>query len=269
MAGNSVAKIGVGSPLATGGVLVGSGLTLPVGVSSSTSTFTKLGLVDENGVVPGGTRTTTKIIDWAGDVIANPQDEHSSAFTFALYQAWDADVLKVAFGAAQVSTVGSLTTVVENGEPLDQLQWVFEMRDKGAKRVRIAVPNAETSTVEEGPFIRNKLQMFKVTINCLKDDDGNKVYRYYDDGSVASAPTITSHSPSGTFATAGGQIIVLTGTDFTGTTNVTFGGTAALDFEVISDQMLSVITPAKAAGSVNVVVTNATGASAPHAITYA
>ncbi|MEV4127152.1 IPT/TIG domain-containing protein [Nocardia sp. NPDC049707] len=86
---------------------------------------------------------------------------------------------------------------------------------------------------------------------------------------VAAVPTIASYVPPGTIAIAGGDNIILTGQHFTGATGVTVGGTAALDFVVINDTTLSVVTPAKTAGSQNIVVTNATGASAPFAVIYA
>ncbi|WP_068059394.1 phage tail tube protein [Nocardia xishanensis] len=86
---------------------------------------------------------------------------------------------------------------------------------------------------------------------------------------VAAVPTISGRAPSGNLATAGGEILVLSGQHFTGVTGVTVGGTAATDFQLIDDLTLSIITPAKTAGSHNIVVTNATGPSAGFAVTYA
>jgi hypothetical protein len=86
---------------------------------------------------------------------------------------------------------------------------------------------------------------------------------------VASVPTIASYIPAGTLGTAGGDNIILTGQHFTGTTTVTVGGTAALHFVVINDTTLSIVTPAKTAGSQNIVVTNATGPSTGFPVTYA
>lgn len=269
MAGNSVARIGVAAPLATGGVLVAAaGTALPTGVSGSTASYTKLGYVADDGLRPSGERTSTDIYDWGGDLIYSPQENHSTQFQLKLYAAFDSDVLNEVFGDENVSTVGSLTTVLETGSTLSIHPWVFDMKD-GDKRTRIVVPNGQLTKISEGPFVRNALQSFDVTLQCYKDDSGKKAYRYYDDGSAAAVPSISSRNPSGNLATAGGTLLTITGTDFTGTTAVAFGVTAATAFLVVDDQTLSVVTPAKTAGAYNLVVTNATGPSAGFSVTYA
>lgn len=79
-----------------------------------------------------------------------------------------------------------------------------------------------------------------------------------DTGSVV--PTIASVSPT-TVGTAGGDLIVITGNQFTGTTGVTLGGTACTHVTVLSDGKIVCNTPAKTAGSYALVVTNGAGAS--------
>jgi hypothetical protein len=61
--------------------------------------------------------------------------------------------------------------------------------------------------------------------------------------------------------TAGGELVVVTGNGFTGITTVTVGGTNATDFEVESSTRIVLITPAKTAGTHQVVVTNGAGSS--------
>lgn len=85
----------------------------------------------------------------------------------------------------------------------------------------------------------------------------------------AAIPSISSLSDD-TLATAGGDQVIIRGVRFTGTTGVTFAGTAATDFEVVSDGMIAAVAPAHAAGSGAVVVTNAAGASTSNpTVTYA
>ncbi|MFC9768484.1 IPT/TIG domain-containing protein [Rhodococcus jostii] len=270
MAAPSVSTIANAKPVVAGGVLRGP-LQTPLPTDASTSFdagMKRLGHVSEDGLAPEGERSTNAVRDWGGDVIAQLQTEHSSRFTFTLYGVFDTDVLKAAFGDDNVVTVGGKSTVIEDGAELPHGAWAFDMRGDGGKKTRICIPDGQPSNVTEASMVAGELQSLTLTIEAFKDGDGVKVYRYYDDGSAASVPLLTSHTPS-SLATAGGDLITLTGAHFTGTTAVAFGGTAAGDFTVINDTTLVAVSPAKTAGSVNVVVTNATGASATHAVTYA
>lgn len=75
-----------------------------------------------------------------------------------------------------------------------------------------------------------------------------------------AVPTISAVSPSGGPA-GGGSIVTLTGTGFTGTTGVTFGGLSSPGFTIVSDTSLEVYAPAHVDGAAAIVVTNATGPS--------
>jgi hypothetical protein len=270
MAGASVAKIGVGAPnRVTGGIMVfAPGATLPIGVSGDVSAATKLGYVADDGIRPSGERSSTDIFDWAGDLIYSPQDQHSAQFQFKLLGAFDSDVLSEVFGSENVTTVGSLTTVEETGSPLPVHPWLFDMRDS-AKKARLVVPAGQITAASEDPMVRNGLQAFDCTLTCYKDENGVKVYRYYDDGSSPAAPIIGSAAPSNPLAEAGGEILVLTGANFTGTTGVTVDGANALDFQIVNDKTLSIITPTGTAGPATIVVTNAAGSSTGFPVTYA
>ncbi len=73
-----------------------------------------------------------------------------------------------------------------------------------------------------------------------------------------AAPTITAISPiSG--PTFGGTAVIITGTDFTGATAVSFGGTAAVSYTVDSPVQISAVAPAHAAGAADVTVTTPGG----------
>jgi hypothetical protein len=77
---------------------------------------------------------------------------------------------------------------------------------------------------------------------------------------LLSIPTISFVSPSiGT--TAGGTSVTITGTGFTGVTSVTFDGLPATSVVEASSTSITCVTPAHAAGAVNVVVTTPLGAS--------
>jgi len=75
------------------------------------------------------------------------------------------------------------------------------------------------------------------------------------------APVVTGISPS-SGSTAGGTSVNIGGSGFTGATAVYFGATAATSFTVHSDNWITAIAPAEAAGTVDITVTTTGGASA-------
>jgi YD repeat-containing protein len=78
------------------------------------------------------------------------------------------------------------------------------------------------------------------------------------------APTVTGLSVGGnspTGSTAGGALVTVSGSGFTGATAVSFGGVAATSFTISSDSTILAVAPAHATGVVDVTVTNATGTS--------
>ncbi|MBH0024910.1 IPT/TIG domain-containing protein [Salinibacterium sp. SWN248] len=87
------------------------------------------------------------------------------------------------------------------------------------------------------------------------------------DFTYTSAPTIASLAPA-TGSTAGGTVVTITGSGFTGATGVTFDGDAGTSFTVVSDTEITVTSPARSAGEIDVVVAHAVGNSAPADFTY-
>jgi hypothetical protein len=76
-----------------------------------------------------------------------------------------------------------------------------------------------------------------------------------------AAPTVTSISPiSG--PTSGGTSVVITGTNYTGATAVSFGGTAATGYTVNSATQITATSPAKSEGTIDITVTTTGGTSA-------
>ena len=84
--------------------------------------------------------------------------------------------------------------------------------------------------------------------------------------SLAVPPTLTHVGPT-SGPTAGGTAVSIAGSGFTGTTGVsgvTFGGTDAESYTVVSDTQISAVTPPGSPGRVTVVV-NAPGGTASRA----
>ncbi len=81
-----------------------------------------------------------------------------------------------------------------------------------------------------------------------------------DHFTYGSTPTVTAVSPA-VARTAGGSTITITGTGFTGATQVSFGASLATP-TVVNDTTITVVAPAHAAGTVNVLVSTPLGTSA-------
>ncbi len=81
---------------------------------------------------------------------------------------------------------------------------------------------------------------------------------------IQLAPTVTAISPAAGPG-AGGTLVTITGTNFTGATGVRFGAFASPSFTANSSTSITAIAPANTTGTVDVMVTTAAGTSATSA----
>src|SRR6202171_1243021 len=87
----------------------------------------------------------------------------------------------------------------------------------------------------------------------------------YSYGVGCGVPTVTGVSPNSGPIT-GGTTVTITGTEFNNSgVSVSFGGVAATGVTVVSDTQITAVSPAHAAGPVDVSVTTAAGTSATSA----
>jgi parallel beta-helix repeat protein len=82
-----------------------------------------------------------------------------------------------------------------------------------------------------------------------------------DNYTYVPAPSVTSINPNAG-PTNGGTSVVITGANLTGATAVTFGGTPASSFTVNSGTQVTAVSPARAAGAADILVTTVGGTSA-------
>lgn len=143
---------------------------------------------------------------------------------------------------------------------------IYEMEPNGP-RVEAYTGTASVSWQEQG----GAQSALDTTQFTLTGQGQLAVIAHPDTG--AAVPTISSLTAPGaitsaTLPAAGGTNVVIRGNRFTGTTTVTFIGTAATSFQVVSDGMITATIPAHTAGAGTLVVTNGAGASTGFAITY-
>jgi hypothetical protein len=135
----------------------------------------------------------------------------------------------------------------------------------GATAVTFGATPATSFTVVSGTQITAVAPagtgIVQITVTTVGGTSNGVAYTY------VAVPTIGSPSPAAG-PTAGGTSVSIPGAALTTTQSVTFGGVPAA-FTVISDMQVTAVTPPRAAGAVNVVVTTSGGsATATGAFTY-
>lgn len=122
----------------------------------------------------------------------------------------------------------------------------------GVPGTAINVTNSTTLTVVSPGHAAGTVDVLVVTAQ------GTSANTTADNFTYGTIPVITSVAPN-TGPIAGGTSVVITGSGFTGATDVTFGGTDATSFTVDSATQITAVAPAHAAGTVDIVVTTPLG----------
>lgn len=87
----------------------------------------------------------------------------------------------------------------------------------------------------------------------------NGLYSKAEIDALYPAATISSFSPSTGLAAAGGTTVTAVGDNLTGVTAVTVGGTSATSVTVVNRNTITFVTPAKTAGTYDVIATDDSG----------
>ncbi|WP_328340125.1 IPT/TIG domain-containing protein [Streptomyces violaceus] len=136
----------------------------------------------------------------------------------------------------------------------------------GALAVRFGVKNATSFTVDSSTQITavapSGTGAVNVTATTSQGTSSQQVTFTY-----VTAPTLTGLTPSQGPST-GGTTVTLTGTNLTGATAVSFGGTPATSFTVNSATQITAVTPPNAPGAAPVTVTTPSGTSNALTFTY-
>jgi hypothetical protein len=181
-----------GVPLATGGVLLGTASAVaPTDATGPLTGFNAAGYIGEDGVTETNERSSDKVRAWGGSTVKVVQSEHNVTYQFTFLETLNGDVLRAVYGDDNVETTaatvssGTLHAVKINGATLPHLPFDFEVKDGDAK-IRIYVPDGQITEVGDITYSDTEVIGYQVTVECFDDADGNKAYKWLDDGKFAA-----------------------------------------------------------------------------------
>jgi hypothetical protein len=193
MMANTAANVVAGSPLATGGILIGDlTSTAPTTATSALTGFAAAGYIGEDGVTEANERSTDRIRAWGGDTVKVVQTEHNVTYQFTFLETLNADVLQAVYGEDNVTTTaatastGTLHEVAINASTLPHKSYVFEVKD-GSAKIRIYVPDGQITEVGEVTYSDSEVVGYQVTVEAFADELGNKAYKFLDNGVFSGA----------------------------------------------------------------------------------
>ena len=264
-------EIFVGTPDRITGAVMNApvGTALPVGVNGSVSAFTDCGYISDAGLKTSNKLTVQTVRDWGGDIIRSYVQSTDGIISLTFLETntqttaafWGGTNVTV---TAPTGSTGNVISVAVNGQDPNHFAWVFNVKD-GIRKKRLTVPDGQVMMRGDVTYTKAGAVMYTIDITCYPDASGNLWYEVSDDGLItgSSVASIVSVTPAGKGANG---IVRIQGSGFTGTSAVTFGGTAATAYDTISDTLIEAELPVGSAGVVAVVVTNPSGASA--AVSY-
>ena len=189
---NTASNVVAGVPLATGGVLLGTDTAVaPTDATSPLVGFNAAGYIGEDGVTETNERSTDRIRAWGGSTVKVVQSEHNVTYQFTFLETLNGDVLRAVYGEDNVETTaatastGTLHAVKVNGATLPHLPFDFEVKDGDAK-IRIYVPDGQITEVGDITYSDTEVIGYEVTVEAFEDAEGNKAYKYLDDGKFAA-----------------------------------------------------------------------------------
>lgn len=168
----------------------------------------------------------------------------------------DAVTMGLAFGGGTLNTAQGFYDV---GDIVPQKKAVFVLIvDSGGSRMALYVPSTSVAIGDAPEFPTDSFFEIQLAFAIQSSAATGKKFRWYHPALKMVAPAITDATPP---TATTGSTLTITGTGFTGTTQVTIGGTPATSFAVVSDTEITAIMPAGAAGSSPIKVTNGVGTS--------
>lgn len=166
--------IGVGKGNATGTAYLYTaplGTALPTDASTALAeAYTKLALIDDEGVTDSVDSETNELVDWSGEVVATAEGKRSETLKYNLVETSMA-AMKEAYGDDAVTGTEDKFTV--DHKTIDRVAkvYVFEVLLSKDRIKRIVVPNGKVDTLDDITYAPGEFVKYPITLKCLKTAD--------------------------------------------------------------------------------------------------
>ncbi|MBE2285889.1 MAG: IPT/TIG domain-containing protein [Prosthecobacter sp.] len=231
--GTSVTITGTNFTGATGVTIGGAAATSVSVVNATTITcVTPAGTAGAKSVVvttPGGSNSANSLFTY----VAPPTVTSVAPANGPIAGGTSVTITGTNFAGATGVTIGGVTATSVSVVNSTSITCVTPAGTAGSKSVVVTTPGGSNSA--------------------------NSLFTY------VAAPTVASIAPA-SGPTSGGTSVTITGTNFTGATGVTLGGSAATNVSVVNATTITCITPARSAGAASVVVTTPGGSNSVNSL---
>lgn len=135
--------------------------------------FVKLGYISEDGMTKSYDFDSDTEKAWGGDVINNIFNGKTSTFEFKLVELLNSEVNKAVFGGKNVTgdLENGLVVKDTNTEP-ESFAWVVDMIGKNGVLVRIVIPSASITDMDDTTYATSESAGYDITITPQANAEG-------------------------------------------------------------------------------------------------
>lgn len=157
------------------------GTALPNDASTAlSSAFLDLGFVSEDGIVETVDDTNEVLKEMGGAPVLDLKTATEVTYSITpLETNYDVMVAMVGTDNVTKDADDNLASVTLNGSEAPSQVYVFDMRLRLGKLLRIVIPNGHVSEVGEVVYKAGEAMTPELTISCYPDSSGNYVYKYF------------------------------------------------------------------------------------------
>lgn len=173
---NNVNNVKVGKPAVNGGIWhAAADTTLPADASTALdAAFKCLGYISEDGVTIESDVDSDTIKAWGGDVVLTPVSGRTFTFQFVMIESDNIEVLKVAYGADNVTenADGHYQVDAKNYDDEGSF-YIIDTMDRAGTPIRYLIPNASVTDMGETTLSDSDAVGYDITLTAKASNQLN------------------------------------------------------------------------------------------------